>query len=608
MISSEPVRMKENRVNDFTVQIATINGSGSQSANQILVRTLFRMGIPVGGKNLFPSNIQGLPTWFTIRAHPEGFVGRKNEQDIVITLNPSTALSDQKFVSSNGLFLYNSECALPSHKMRSDIISISIPFRQLSQEATESVKARKLLQNMIYVGLIAQILQLKWEVLEQTVRDQLGNKAELIQSNLKAITIGLNWAKQNLPSEFLNKFTAKEVPEGNDQYVLIDGNTTAALGLIYGGCTFASWYPITPSSSVMENLAGFSQKWRKDKAGHSTLAIIQAEDELAAVAMALGAGWTGARAVTATSGPGLSLMAETAGLAYYAEIPLVIWEVQRAGPSTGLPTRTQQSDVLFAAKLSHGDSKHILLFPSNPEEHFSFGQVAFDLAETLQTLVIVMSDLDLGMNFHRSKKWPYPTQPYARGKVLSADELTLRGKFERYSDVDNDGRTYRTLPGTEHPLAAYFTRGTGHDEQSRYSEDPEVYRTNLDRLNKKWENAKKWVPQPQISQTHDTDSAILCYGSTDIIINEVLNLLAQQNLKMNSICLKSYPFPRSVEEFISQHQTIYVVEQNRDAQMKTLLTEEYPQYTTRFKSILCYDGWPITAHFVTQNIFPKKGI
>lgn len=585
--------------NDFVIQVATINGSGSQSANQVLVKTLFRMGIPVGGKNLFPSNIQGLPTWFTIRAHPEGFIARKAAQDIAITLNPASVVEDQAGLRPNGLFLYSSECRLQPADVRKDIVALAVPFKDLAGQATDSIKAKKLLANMVYVGILAELLPLDSEVLNEVVAEQFGRKAELLTANLKAVEVGREWAKgQTLPPVA----KAKPIAGGNEDYILIDGNTAAGMGLVFAGCTFASWYPITPSSSLMEGFIKYSDRWRKDPAGKSKAAILQAEDELSAICMVLGAGWAGSRAATATSGPGLSLMSEAAGLAYFAEIPAVIWDVQRVGPSTGLPTRTMQGDVRAAAHLSHGDTKHVLLFPRDPAECFAFSQTAFDLAEQLQTLVIVLSDLDIGMNLHRTKAWSHPSQPFKRGKVLSADDLNKLTSFARYADPDGDGVGPRTLPGTEHPLAAYFTRGTGHDEFSRYTESAAVFKKTLDRLAKKWETAKTLVPKAEVETVSESHFGLIAYGSTDLAIPETRSQLLAHGLKTSYMRIKGYPFGAEVESFIQDQAKVCVIEQNHDGQLRQLLLEAFPHLAAKIQSVVNYDGWPLAAADVAAGI------
>lgn len=585
--------------NDFVIQVATINGSGSQSANLILVKTLFRMGIPVGGKNLFPSNIQGLPTWFTIRAHPQGFIARKATQDIAITLNPSSAKEDQASLRAGGLFLFSSECRLMPDDLRADVTAVSVPFKELAGKASDSIKAKKLLANMIYVGILAESLSLDMTALNDVVNEQFQSKGDLLQANLKAIDVGREWAKtQNLPSVA----KAQAIAGGNHDYVLVDGNTAAGMGLVFGGCTFASWYPITPSSSLMEGFIRYSDKWRKDPEGKKRTAILQAEDELSAICMVLGAGWAGSRAATATSGPGLSLMSEAAGLAYFAEIPAVIWDVQRVGPSTGLPTRTMQGDVRAAAHLSHGDTKHVLLFPKDPSECFAFGQTAFDLAERLQTLVIVLSDLDIGMNLHRTKAWKSPTRPFDRGKVLTAHDLEKMTSFARYGNPDGDGIGPRTLPGTDHALGAYFTRGTGHDEFSRYTESSLAFKQTLDRLAVKWETAKGLVPPAEADIVNGSQWGLVAYGSTDLAIAEARAALNAKGLKTSYLRLRAYPFGQEVEEYLKNQPQVCVIEQNHDGQMRSLLIEAFPQYANKIHSVVNYDGWPLAPADVSTRV------
>jgi 2-oxoglutarate ferredoxin oxidoreductase subunit alpha len=485
--------MNSPQINDFVIQVATTNGSGSQSSNNILVRALFRMGLPVGGKNLFPSNIQGLPTWFSIRVNPQGFVGRKSHSDILVSMNPSTLLEDVKNLSAGGVLIYNSDAGAYEAPEGSNIMVLPVPFKKLAAPATDSVKLRKLLINMVYVGLLAELLGIEASCLESAVADQFAGKESVIGINTKAIEAGQVYAREHLASlDF--PYRLKYLGSVNQDKILIDGNSASALGLVFGGCSFVSWYPITPSSSLVETFEAYARQYRRDAAGKANYAVVQAEDELAAISMVLGAGWAGARAMTSTSGPGISLMAEAAGLAYYAEIPAVIWDVQRVGPSTGLPTRTLQGDVLSAHTLSHGDGRHVVLFPASVGECFEFGQLSLDLAEQLQTLVFVLSDLDLGMNFHMAPRFEPPSKPFQRGKVLGKEDLEKRQAFARYADEDGDGIPYRTLPGTAHPLAAYFTRGTGHDTEARYSESPEDYRRNMDRLMRKWETARHLVP------------------------------------------------------------------------------------------------------------------
>lgn len=592
--------------NDFVIQVATVNGSGSQSSNNVLVRALFRAGIPVGGKNLFPSNIQGLPTWFTIRANGSGFLARKRHPDVCLSLNPQTRLEDLAAVRPEGYFFYSSEIAFTDGEKRSDVTMWPIPFRDIVTPVSDSVKLRKPLTNMAYVGILAELIGLDQAHIAGAVEHLFEGKPAAVDLNLKVIEAGRGFVRENWKTQF--PFRAEAQSGGNDGRVLIDGNAAAAVGALFGGCSFVSWYPITPSTSLVENFESLAEEYRKDKDGRKTVAVLQAEDELAAVSMAIGAGWMGARAMTATSGPGLSLMAEAAGLSYFAEIPAVIWVVQRAGPSTGLPTRTMQGDLMSAYLLSHGDAKHVVLLPGTVEECFEFGQTSFDLAEKLQTLVVALSDLDLGMNFYIAERFPYPTRPYDRGKIMTATDLHKAGTFSRYLDLDGDGIPYRTLPGTEHPLAAYFTRGTGHDEAGRYTEDGAVFRRTLDRLNKKWETARRIVPAPVV----DTDAAarigLLGFGSTHSAIAEIRSLMMEKDLATSYLRLRALPLAASVADFISKYDRTYVVEQNRDGQLFSILRMEFPELAGRLRSIRIYDGLPLAAEDVVESILGQEGL
>ncbi|MEZ4873520.1 MAG: 2-oxoacid:acceptor oxidoreductase subunit alpha [Bdellovibrionales bacterium] len=592
--------------NDFVIQVATVNGSGSQSSNSVLVKSLFRMGISVSGKNMFPSNIAGLPTWFTIRLSRKSFSGRKSGNDIVVGMNLNTIKQDIDSVKPGGYFIYNSDLKFDPILLRQDVENIGIPFKSISKDLSDSIKLKKLLVNMVYAGVVSQLIDIPEEIIAGVIADQFADKNEVIESNLKAIKAGREYARKQLnPSEFLLK--AEPVKNGNTGKILIDGNTATALGLIYGGCSFLSWYPITPSSSISETFEHYAKKLRVDESGRHNYAIVQAEDELSAISMVIGAGWAGSRAITCTSGPGLSLMAEAAGLSYFAEVPAVIWDVQRGGPSTGLPTRTQQADVGFAAHLSHGDTEHILLLPNSPHECFEFGQTCFDLAETLQTLVIVLSDLDLGMNLWVSDELKPTGRPFHRGKVLSETDLDHRDSFERYADVDGDAIPYRTLPGTHHKKAGYFTRGTGHKPDAGYSEDHIVYRDLLKRLKKKFDTAKKYVPRPEIKWNEKANIGIIAFGSTDSIIEETQYLLNMKQKSSSYMRLRAYPFTEEVNDFIDRHDKLYVVEQNRDGQMHSLLVKNRPDAWNKLSSIVQYDGLPIEAEHVYKEIMLKEG-
>lgn len=589
----------------FSILIATINGSGSQTANNILAKSLFRMGVPVGAQNLFPSNIQGLPTWFNICASARSFTARKARHDVIVGLNPSTTAEDIKALAAHGLVLIDEESPFAKTTLPADIRFYRVPFKKLVQPLSDSLRGRKILLNMVYVGIIAELFQIEKEALASVIRDHIGAQNPLLAANQQAVEVGLNWARENVtkPSEAP---TAKELkaviqgPNPNVNKVFIDGNSAAALGLWQGGCSFASWYPITPSSSLIEKFQEFTEPHR------AQCAIVQAEDELSAVSMVIGAGWAGARAVTATSGPGLSLMAEAAGLAYFAEVPAVIWDVQRAGPSTGLPTRTMQGDVTFAARLSHGDTKHILLFPAHPGECYEFAQAALDLSEQFQSLVIVLSDLDVGMNFHASPKFSYPLQPLKRGKVLRENDLAGMTQFDRYADVDGDGICYRTLPGTANRLAGYFSRGTGHDSRAGYSENPEVYSRLLERLQKKFLYAKSSVPQAQADVTGKQNLGLIAYGSTDTVIPELRASLRDVGINTNYLRIRAYPFDDGVEEFLQMHEQVIVVEQNRDGQMRELLAAEFSFAAPKMKSLLTYDGLPVCAENLLRSFLATQ--
>lgn len=592
--------------NDFVITVATANGSGSQSSNNVLVRALFRMGIPVGGKNLFPSNIQGLPTWFTIRANDEGYTSRKRLADVVVAMNAATAVEDLKLLRPGGFLILNSEIKLTESQLRADVKTISVPFKDLISGVTESVKLKKLLVNMAYAGVIAELSQIPETILNEVVAHQFGDKDSVIETNQKAIAAGRTYVREQLKGlEFPFRAEARLEPHRNANLdkILIDGNTATSIGMLYGGCTVVAWYPITPSSSVVESFQELANKYRVDANGKKNFAIVQAEDELASIAMVVGAGWAGARAMTATSGPGLSLMAEAAGIAYYAEIPAVIWDVQRVGPSTGLPTRTMQGDLLSAYYLSHGDTKHVVLFPNSPAECFEFAQTAFDLAERLQTLVIVLSDLDIGMNLHRTPRFKYPERPFDRGKVLSASDLQKAGKFQRYKDMDGDGICARTVTGTAHPLAAYFTRGTGHNEAGLYSEKSDDFKANMDRLQLKFETAKTLVPKPIIEQSASPAKiGFITFGSSYEASVEARDFLRKhRGLESDSLRIRALPFSAEVETFIQQHDQVFVIEQNRDAQLMSILRAELPALSKKCSSILHYDGLPLDAESIIEQ-------
>lgn len=590
-------------INNFVICVGTVNGSGSQSANNILLKSLFRMGIPVGGKNVFPSNIAGLPTWFWIRASEQGYLARRKQADVMVAMNPQTLSEDQKTVKPGGYFIFNSDIGVinPETK-RSDVHYLGVPFKKLVDQATDQVKIKKMLINIIYVGVLANLLRLDKETVLSCLKDQFGHKDSVMTPNLKGFEIGYNWVDENnteIESAFKTAFPFQAEKRNRDKkYVMMDGNTAAALGAIFGGCSFVSWYPITPSSSLVENYIKYADNLRTTETGQKKYGVVQAEDELAAMGMILGAGWTGVRAMTATSGPGVSLMSEAAGFSYYAEIPCVVWNVQRVGPSTGMPTRTAQGDILSTVYLSHGDTKHPLLLPANIKECFDFAQHAFDLAERLQQLVFVMSDLDLGMNSWVEEAWTYPTKPYDRGKVLSEADLEKITTYMRYAETDGDAIAPRTLPGTKKMNAAYFTRGSGHNAKGLYTEDSAEYKEVIDRLARKWQTAKKFIPVPVIDDQKN-DVGIIAYGTTDMPMHEAREILNSKGIKTDYLRLRAVPFTDDVKTFIQNHKVIYVIEQNRDGQMAQLLTTEYPELSAKLVSVRQYDGNPVTA----ENIF-----
>ncbi|MGC1371755.1 MAG: 2-oxoacid:acceptor oxidoreductase subunit alpha [Candidatus Sulfotelmatobacter sp.] len=596
-------------VNDMSIQVATVNGSGSQSSNTVLLRAIFQMGVPVSGKNLFPSNIAGLPTWYTIRANKDGYIGRKKEIDFLIAMNPETAQDDVMSVGAGASVLYDQPLGLD--KLRNDLVFYSVPYDKIVTAVCSEAKLRKLVKNMVYVGVVAQLLEIEMGEVEKAIRKQFATKAKAANLNLAAAQAGFDYAKANLVKrgafyiERMNKTAGK---------IIIDGNSAAALGCVFAGCTVVTWYPITPSSSLVETMIDYMKEYRIGPDGKATFAIVQAEDELAAIGMVIGAGWAGARSMTATAGPGISLMSEFAGLAYYAEVPGVIWDIQRVGPSTGLPTRTSQGDILTTAFLSHGDTKHIMLIPCSAAECFTMASEAFNLAEQFQTLVFVMSDLDLGMNNWMSDPFEYPTIPIKRGKVLHKEDLEKLGGFSRYKDLDGDGVGYRTLPGTDHPAAAYFTRGSGHNDRSGYSERPDDYENNMERLNRKFETARSFVPRPEISKGTNPGGekvkiGIIAYGTSHWGVIESRDQLKNEySIATDYLRLRAYPFTREVHEFIEQHDRIYVVEQNRDAQMLSLLKLDLkPELTTRLRSIAHLDGLPLDARSVTDELSTMEG-
>jgi 2-oxoglutarate ferredoxin oxidoreductase subunit alpha len=589
-------------INDFVIKFANVNGSGSASANELFARSILRMGVPVSPRNIFPSNIQGLPTWYEVRVTEQGHLGRRGGVDLMVAMNPQTWDQDLKEIEPGGYLLYDSTKPLPPSRFRDDVIAIGVPLTEIAAAKFADSKERQLLKNIMYVGVLAAMLDIDPEVIAQLLGEQYKGKDKLIRPNLDAFMTGLHYGRENL-DEAIGLRIRRSDRVGDR--IFIEGNAAAALGCVYGGATVCAWYPITPSSSLAEAFQKYCSRYRVDKAtGKNKFAIVQAEDELASIGMVIGAGWNGARAFTATSGPGVSLMAEFIGLAYFAEVPAVIIDVQRGGPSTGMPTRTQQSDLLACAYASHGDTKHVLLFPEDPHECFEFSAAALDLAERLQTVIFLMTDLDIGMN-HRlcaPLKWD-DARRYDRGKVMSAAELESGREFGRYLDVDGDGVPFRTLPGTHPSRGAYFTRGTTKDAYARYSEAGPDYVYNMERLLKKFDTAKKLVPQPVTRKaSQKTPYGVIYYGSTSPAMNEALGALEQQGQHLDRMRLRAFPFPESVDRFIEQHERVFVVEQNRDGQLRSLLVNELGVDPARLVPILHYDGTPITARYIVKAI------
>jgi len=599
-----PVSQTPSRVNDFAIKIATVNGTGSASANSLLMKSIFRSGIPVMGKNYFPSNIQGLPTWYEIRVSRDGYVARSGAVDIMVAMNAETYGRDARDVASGGYLLYDSTWPRPALLKREDITVIGVPLARLCNENFAGVRTRILMKNICYAGVLAALLDLDLARIRTLLAETYAKKPALVDSNMKAIQLGYDYAKANFACPLPLRVEQMDRTAG---HIMIDGNTAAGLGAVFAGATVAGWYPITPSTSLMDAYKSFADRLRVDPAtGRKNFAFIQAEDELAAIGIAIGASWNGARAFTATSGPGISLMNEFLGLAYYAEIPVVVFDVQRVGPSTGMPTRTQQGDVLSCAYASHGDTKHVCLYPRDPEECFYFAREAFDLTERLQTPVLVLSDLDIGMNdwMCPDLKWDDAYRP-DRGKVLSRDELEKIDRFYRYLDRDEDGIPYRTLPGV-HPKGAYFTRGSGHTQYGGYTEDSADYQLVLDRLTRKFHTAKKLVPQPVVEMAGDrTDYAIVSLGSCDGAVHEALDVLKAMGIAVDYLRVRAFPFGEEVERFLAAHGKVFVVEQNRDAQLKSLLTLETAVDKARLRSLLHYSGLPISSSFIIEGVLAE---
>jgi 2-oxoglutarate ferredoxin oxidoreductase subunit alpha len=594
----------ERIVNDFAIQVATVNGSGSQTANLVLLRSIFQMGVPVSGKNMFPSNIAGLPTWYTIRASAKGYIGRKKEVDFLVAMNPETAREDVLTLAPGAAVVYDEPLKL--NELRSDLVFYPVPFDKLMQPITHDAKLRRLVRNMVYDGVLSRLLSIDMGQMEKALRKQLGKKQKAIELNMSALKAGSDFAEATFKKQ--DPFVVEPMDKTQGM-ILIEGNAAAAIGCMMAGVTVVAWYPITPSSSLPEALIDYLKKYRRDpETGKTTYAVVQAEDELAALGMVIGAGWAGARAMTSTAGPGVSLMAEFAGLGYYAEVPAVIFDIQRAGPSTGLPTRTGQQDILSTAVLSHGDTNHPLLLPSSVTECYTMAMDAFDLAEQLQQPIFVMSDLDLGMNNWMAQPFDYPTAPFKRGKRLDAETLKKLGQFGRYRDVDGDGIAYRSVPGDGMP--SYFTRGSGHNEQALYSERADDYTKNLDRLSRKFQTAKKMMPKPEVDLAAEGGIGIIAYGTTHWAIVESRDQVkSEAGISTSYLRLKAYPFSDELNDFIDRHDHVYVVEQNRDAQMMSLLRIDLtPQRVLKLRSIRHYAGLPIDGRSVTTELLKQEGI
>ena len=599
------ISTQERVVNNFSINVATVNGSGSQSANSVLLKSIFGMGVPVSGKNLFPSNIAGLPTWYIIRASKDGYVARTRETEFLVALNPETSKNDVMGLPAGGVAIYEENANLKQY--RDDIVCYPVPFDKITAAVCPEAKLRKLVKNMVYVGVVAQLLSIDLGDVEASVRKQFAKKQKVFDLNFGAVKAGFDFAHEKLVKQ--DPYVIEKMNETAGK-IIIDGNAACGMGAVFAGVTVVAWYPITPSTSLIEATTDLLKKYRVTPEGKATFAVVQAEDELAAIGMVLGAGWAGARSMTSTSGPGISLMGEFAGLGYYAEIPGVIFDVQRTGPSTGMPTRTQQADLLSTAFLSHGDTKHVLLLPGSVKECFEFGYESFNLAERLQTPVFVLTDLDLGMNNWMSEPFAYPEKPLDRGKVLTKEELDKLGNFARYKDVDGDAIGYRTLPGTKHPKAAYFTRGSGHNSSAGYTEKPDEYQEVMDRLSRKFESARKLVPSPVAVKNGTSRVGFLAFGTTDFALTESLDQIKKEyNKDVDYMRIRAYPFAHEIHDFVASHDRVYIVEQNRDAQLASLLKLDLPaDQVVKLRSILNYNGLPIDARTITEEFATKEGL
>jgi len=590
---------KLSRVNDFCLTVCTVNGSGSATANTTLYRSLFRMGIPVSGKNIFPSNIKGQPTWFVIRASKDGYLARVAHDDIVVAMNAETIVEDLTYLVPGGVLFYADHLALP--EIREDLITYPMPIKALVKQAEVPRNLRDYMENILYVGIVAQMIGIDLDSVFESLKAQFSEKPAVAESNIEIVKLGANWARENLIKE--DAYQVEKQVALKD-YIMTNGNTAGALGALYGGVQFCGWYPITPATSLVETMIDYAPQIRKDpKTGKETYAIIQAEDELSAIGMACGAGWGGLRSMTSTSGPGLSLMIEYLGLAYYSETPIVVWDVQRVGPSTGLPTRTSQGDLTMVYFMGHGDTNQIILLPGSVNECFEMGWQAFDFAERLQTPVFVMSDLDLGMNYWMTKKFVFPDKEIDRGKVLWEEDLeNLQSEWGRYLDKDGDGIPYRTVLGNLHPSAPYFTRGTGHDEYGNYSEDPKVWKDMLNRLKLKFETARHMLPKPVIREVKNAKIGLIAMGSTDPALIEAQDILEKTGVKTDYMRIRALPSSDEVRDFILQHERNYVLELNRDGQLHQILTLESPENSKKLISLSISDGLPMTAKWINNRI------
>ena len=591
---------KLSSTNEFVIKFANVNGSGSASANQMFAKGIFRSGVPVSPKNIFPSNIQGLPTWFEIRASERGYLGRKAGIDFMVAMNPQSYAQDVAEINPGGYLLYDSSWKREFN--RDDINVIEVPLTSLCVNEFQNPKTRLLFKNLVYVGALSYLMSMNKDIFIELIEEQFKGKEKLISPNVQALEMGFNYAKTNLAGSCDIKVIQKNLTDG---MILTNGNNAGGLGCVYGGATVCAWYPITPSTSLAESYKKYCDQFRVDEeTGKNKFAYVQAEDELASIGMAIGANWNGARAFTATSGPGISLMTEFVGLAYFAEIPIVIFNIQRGGPSTGMPTRTQQSDILSCAYASHGDTKHVMLIPSDPKECFEFAAESFDISDRLQTPVFVLSDLDIGMNDWTCPEFEWDdAKEFDRGKVLSKDDLENMESWGRYLDVDGDGIPFRTLPGTHPEKGAYFARGSSHDEYARYVEDGEVNARNLKRILKKFKGAHKFLPKPVFKQdTNASSIGLIYFGSTEAAMQESLDQLSISGFPVDAMRIRSFPFSAEVWEFIHQRESVFLVEQNRDAQMRTLIISEGNINPEKFISILCFDGSPITANFISESI------